>query len=60
MITVDKSLRFQQNLTDRRLSIITLDSPRVTLPHLVGMLAPLQAALGELIEGSFVTIRPVN
>ena len=57
MITVDKSLRHQQNLRRRTISVITLDSPRVTLPHIAPLISQVSLALNNLQAGSFVTIR---
>lgn len=60
MITVDKSLRHQQNLKGRSLSVITLDAARVTLPHIAPLVGKVFLALDNLQPGSFVTIRSVT
>jgi hypothetical protein len=57
MMTVDKSLQHQQNLKGRSLSVIMLDTPRVTLPHIALLVGPISLALNSLQAGSFITIR---
>lgn len=49
-VTMDQSLRFQQNLRGRRLAIIIVRAPRNTLPAL----APLAAMVLEALA----TVRP--
>jgi len=57
MITVDKNLRYQQNISGRKISIITLDSVRMTYKHIAPLAGQVAAALRDLAEGSYVTIK---
>ena len=58
MITVDKNLRYQQNLKARKISIITL-APRLVFFRFLEPLAErVLEALIELPPGSFLTIAP--
>jgi hypothetical protein len=55
-ITADKNLRYQQNLTSRRLAIIELPTNRLSmLPFLV---PALQQALAGATPGSYQEIPP--
>lgn len=50
-VTIDQSLRFQQNLRGRTLRIIVLRAPRNTLPALTPLAPLVLAALAELVDG---------
>ena len=58
LITADKNLRYQQNLKDRTISIITLNSILVDFPGIQPLAPQVLAALENLPQGSFVTITP--
>ena len=50
-VTMDQSLRFQQNLRGRRLRIVVVRAPRNTLPALVPVAPRVLAALVEMAPG---------
>ena len=56
MITVDKNLRYQQTLKDRRLSIITLAPVLVQFQYIRVLVPKVLLMLPELEPGTFVTI----
>jgi hypothetical protein len=54
LVTTDKNLRYQQNLTGKRLAIIQLPTNQVPV---VALLAPaVQEALANIKRGEFVEI----
>jgi predicted nuclease of predicted toxin-antitoxin system len=57
MVTVDRSMRFQQNLTGRNLSVIFLLSPGNDAPTLSPLADLVLDQLGTLPRGSVVTIK---
>lgn len=56
LITVDKNLRYQQNLAGRRISIVTLNSVLITLLDIAPLAPKVLQALDDLVEGLFVVI----
>ena len=56
LITADKNMRYQQNLKDRTISIITLNSILVDFPGIQPLVPQVLAALENLSPGSFITI----
>ncbi len=56
LVTSDKNLRYQQNLSGRKIGIITLNSLFVTLQDIAPLAPKVLVALGNLEKGSFVTI----
>ena len=58
LITADKNLQYQQNLSGRRSSIIILNSKRITWPHIEPLAPQVNEAQKNLAPGSFVTIGP--
>jgi predicted nuclease of predicted toxin-antitoxin system len=50
-LTMDQSLRFQQNLRGRRLRILVIRAPRNTLPALASVAPLVLAALAEMQPG---------
>jgi predicted nuclease of predicted toxin-antitoxin system len=56
LITGDKNLRYQQNLKDRRISIVTLNTRFIILQDIAPLAPKVLTALEELPEGSFITI----
>jgi len=54
LITTDRSLRYQQNLSDRRLAILPLWT--TSWPKIQGHLPEVAAAVNELTEGDFVEL----
>lgn len=58
IVTVDKNLRYQQNLTGRRIAIFVLEPKLVDFPNLAPPAPALLMAFETLEPGSFVVIRP--
>jgi len=58
IVTVDKNLRYQQNLTGRRIAIFVLEPVLVDFPNLARLAPALLSALETLEPGAFVVIRP--
>ena len=58
LITADKNMRNQQNLKDRTISIITLNSILVDLAGIKPLVPQVLAALENLPQGAFITITP--
>jgi predicted nuclease of predicted toxin-antitoxin system len=59
VITADKNLRYQQNLSGRRISILVLNSRFLTWPH-ISLLGPqVSTVLETLPQGAFVLITPL-
>ena len=50
-VTVDKNLRYQQNLRARPFRIVLLRAHSNALEHLVPLVTPLLTALGEMQPG---------
>ena len=55
LITTDQSLRYQQNLVDRKLAILVL--PTTSWPRIQAHIAQIVAAIDALIPGDFVELR---
>ena len=55
-VTTDKNLRYQQNLSRRKLAFILLPSNQV--PVVESLIPALEAALGTIKAGNFVEIPP--
>ena len=51
LLTTDKNLRYQQNLTGRRIAVVVLGKGRWTL--IKGHIAAVVAAVNEAMPGSF-------
>jgi hypothetical protein len=58
MVTTDKNLQYQQNLSGRKVSIIVLAPILVFYEDLVPLVGQLIHALDDLSEGSFIVIKP--
>lgn len=58
IVTVDKNLRYQQNLQGRRIAIVILQPRLVDFPHLAPLAPALLDALDGIQSGAFVVIRP--
>lgn len=56
MITVDRSMQFQQNMTGRRLSVIYLRVPTNDIDTLAEMADAIRAELSNLQPGTVVTL----
>lgn len=55
LVTCDKNMSYQQNIKERKIRILVLNSVRITLPHI----APLAAkALHDSPQGEFIAIDP--
>jgi len=54
MVTGDKNMQYEQNLTGRKISIIVLHSRRITCPNIEPLAPQVLAALDELPLGSFI------
>ena len=48
LLTVDKSVRMQQNLAGRRLTLITRDAPTILLEDLTQFIGQLEITLGAM------------
>ena len=55
-ITMDQSLRFQQNLRGRRMRILLLRAPRNTLPVLAPLAPMVLDALSTMEPGEFLVL----
>lgn len=53
-ITTDKNLRFQQNLTNRRLAILQLPSNQV--PIVASLIPDIEARLATIQAGDFIAL----
>ncbi|CAN5723698.1 hypothetical protein BH11ARM2_BH11ARM2_22610 [soil metagenome] len=60
LVTTDKNLQYQQNLTGRKISIVVLAPRLVFFESLAPLIGPLTLTLAGLAEGSFVVIKPEN
>lgn len=58
LVTADKSMRYQQSLRGRMISIITLDAILVDFPGIAPLAPNVLAELAILPQGSFITITP--
>lgn len=58
LVTTDKSLRYQQNLSGRRIAVVTLDALFNDLDSIAPLAPALLRVLGDLTPGAFVVIRP--
>ena len=56
MITSDKNLRYQQNLTTRRIALIIL--PTNSLPRSIALVPKNTAALASIQPGGWIEIEP--
>ena len=57
IITVDKNLRYQQNIRTRKIGIIILDCYRIAYWNLAPLADQVILALRDLAEGSYITIK---
>jgi hypothetical protein len=55
LITTDQSLRYQQNLVDRKLAILVL--PTTSWPRIQGHIEQIVTAVDALSPGDFVELR---
>lgn len=55
MLSADQNLRYQQNLTGRRLAIVVISTPKWT--ELRPQVQSIQAALDAVTPGSYVEVR---
>jgi len=58
LITCDKNMSYQQNLADRKIRILVLNSRRITLAHIAPLVPDVAEALNHSSEGSFIIIEP--
>lgn len=56
IVTTDKQIQYQQNLKNRKISIIVLNSIRITLKHIAPPADKVNEVLEDLPEGSFIVI----
>jgi hypothetical protein len=56
LITIDTNLRYQQNLTGRKIAIVLLRAPSNRLAHLKSHFDACEQALRTLKPGDFVEI----
>ena len=58
MVTGDKNMQYQQTLTCRKISVIVLNSRRITWPNIEPLAPKVKALLDDLPLGSFITVSP--
>ncbi len=58
LVTCDKNMSYQQNLTDRKIRILVLNSLRITLAHIAPLAPDAVEALKNSPEGSFTIVQP--
>jgi hypothetical protein len=51
-------MSYQQNLADRKIRILVLNSRRITLAHIAPLVPDVAEALNHSSEGSFIIIEP--
>ena len=56
MITVDKNMAYQQNLSSLPLAVVLLDAPSIELRALLPLVPALEAALTSLVPRAFVKV----
>ena len=56
-ITADRRMQYQQNLRERTISAIVLNSHRITYVEIARLAPQVTAALNALTRGSFVNIQ---
>ena len=54
MVTTDTNLKYQQNLSGRKIAIVVLTS--TSWPRIKGVAAAIAVAVGDAIAGSYVEI----
>jgi predicted nuclease of predicted toxin-antitoxin system len=59
LITCDKNMGYQQNLTGRKIRIIVLNSHRITLAQITPLSPQVMQALRESSEGAFIIATPL-
>ncbi len=58
LITVDKNLRYQQNISNRKISVVILNTKRITYPHISPLAGKVLLALQSMVPGAYVVIDP--
>ena len=58
LVTVDKNMRYQQNLSNLQISIITLMTPRISIGHLTPLVPKILAVLEDLPLGTVIDLEP--
>ncbi len=59
MITADKQMQYQQNIEERKISIVILNALFIKWPHIEPLAPQVQDRLNRgLPKGSFITIEP--
>ena len=58
LVTVDKNMRYQQNLSNLQLSIITLMTLRISIGHLTLLVPKILEVLEDLPLGTVIELRP--
>ena len=56
LVTVDKNLPYQQNMTTLPIAVLVLDAKSNELPYLLPLLPALEAVLKSLVKGSYVLV----
>ena len=56
LVTVDKSLQYQQNLDTLPITVIVLDAKSNELPYLLPLIPKLEEALASFLPRTFVRI----
>ena len=57
LVTVDKNLPYQQNMTSLPVSVFVLDAPSNELPYLLPLVPKLEDALASYNHGTYVLLR---
>ena len=56
LVTVDKNMPYQQNMTTLPIAVLVLDAKSNELPYLLPLLPALEAVLKSLVKGSYVLV----
>jgi hypothetical protein len=56
LITVDRNVPHQQNVTERSLSIVVLEGRTTDIGHLIALMPAVRAALETLAPGQFIRV----
>jgi hypothetical protein len=58
LVTVDKQMQYQQNMGNRRISVIVLNSLRIVLEEITPLAPKVLALLPDLPKGALVLVSP--
>jgi len=60
LITADKNMGYQQNITGRKISVVVLASKLITLRHIAPLAPKVLEVLLTLPSGAFVSVTPAE